>query len=422
MMTAGTRSATPRRASLDIHVYVSLYPSAYKPYYDAQFAEILDQGHDLHIFAHDRISRHHSDLVEAYGLGDRTRYLLADGARPALRLGPVAALKALANPLSGARRVRRSTSRAGGAKAAVKHGIRALVLPRTAPDLCLVHAHETMLLVPWLRDIYPGVPVALYYHGGRPPEAGRLDERKVRRAFEGASTVFTNTMAAREAAIVAGSPPDRTRVVPVGFRLSRFTGFDAREYRPGGRLRLIIVGRLSEGKGVDVAIRALGRLRDLGRGDIVCEIAGGGPERGRLEALAERMGVAASTRFLGSIRHERVLDRLAEADLLLLPSIPTETTSETQGTVLQEALLQGALVAGSRIGGVPESVPPFLHPLLVEPADPVALSDVIMRVAAMDAVELRALAGRGREWVSEHYDNAVIVPRLLREALGGGSG
>ncbi len=404
-------------SSLRIYVFAPSYPSAYKPYYDAQFAEMLDQGHDLTIFARDRISKVHGGLVAAYDLTARTRYLLSDGKRAAVRLVPNLTARATLRPSLTWRRVRQAASRGEGLKNRVQHAIRAAVLPARAPDLCLVHEHETMLMIPWLKDAYPGIPIALYHHGGRPPEAGRLNPRRVRQAFAAASIVFTNTEAARVEAIAIGSPGDATKIVPVGFRLSLFDGTRLPGgYRPGGCLRLVSAGRLSEGKGHAVALLALARLVRDGS-NVHYEIIGTGPMQPELQALVETHGLQSHVTFSGSMAHEALLARLQAADVLILPSIPTATTSETQGAVMQEALLQGCLVSASRLGGIPESLPPFLHELLFEPGDDAGLADRVRSIMDMDDSEICTLAHRGRRWVEGRYDNTVLVPRLINEIL-----
>ena len=131
---------------------------------------MLDEGHRLSIFARDHISRVHGNLVEAYGLRGRTRYLISDGKRAAARLAPLLLARVASTPAVTLRRARTAARWGAGVKSRVQHAVRAAVLPRRAPDLCLVHEHETLLMVPWLREVYPDSPVALYFHGGRPPK------------------------------------------------------------------------------------------------------------------------------------------------------------------------------------------------------------------------------------------------------------
>ena len=75
----------------------------------------------------------------------------------------------LRNPLgriSAATRIIRSSS---SFKRNLINIFRMLQLPLSSPDLCLVHNLNTMRSLTFLRSLYPGVPVALYYHGGELP-------------------------------------------------------------------------------------------------------------------------------------------------------------------------------------------------------------------------------------------------------------
>ncbi|MEZ5362583.1 MAG: glycosyltransferase [Bryobacterales bacterium] len=83
--------------------------------------------------------------------------------------------------------------------------------------------------------------------------------------------------------------------------------------------RLLAVGRLASDKSLDIALRALVLLRIRGH-EATFDIAGDGPERLTLAALAASLGVEAHVRFHGWL-NERDLDELyRNAHLLLAPS------------------------------------------------------------------------------------------------------
>ncbi|MEZ5312234.1 MAG: glycosyltransferase [Thermoanaerobaculia bacterium] len=81
--------------------------------------------------------------------------------------------------------------------------------------------------------------------------------------------------------------------------------------------RLLLVGRLSPQKGVDLLIRALPAILAARPGTRL-EIAGDGPERAALVELAERTGVAPAIAWLGSRRD--VLSLVSGATMLMHPS------------------------------------------------------------------------------------------------------
>jgi hypothetical protein len=84
--------------------------------------------------------------------------------------------------------------------------------------------------------------------------------------------------------------------------------------------RLLSAGRLAPEKGVDIAIRAVALVAAQGRA-VELDIAGGGPERVALEALAEALGIRARVRFHGWLAEPQLDGLYARAHALLAPSL-----------------------------------------------------------------------------------------------------
>ncbi len=119
------------------------------------------------------------------------------------------------------------------------------------------------------------------------------------------------------------------------------------------------MGTLSWEKAPAVAVTAIGLLTDA---HLV--IAGDGPERADLEAIAQRVAPGRVT-FVGSVTDTASL--YAASDLLLLTS-----RTEAMPGVLIEAGMAGLPVVAARVGAVPEIVHDEVTGLLVDsdrPAD-----------------------------------------------------
>ncbi len=138
-----------------------------------------------------------------------------------------------------------------------------------------------------------------------------------------------------------------------------FHGVDEREFRPmdasGLRSELSLegpvvgyVGRLTKKKGVDVLVRAVADLSDPPG----LLIVGSGEEKAALERLAEECGVAGRTRFVTGVTHEQIPLYLNAMDVMVLPSIRTETFNEPFGRVLVEAMACGTPVIGTTCGSM----------------------------------------------------------------------
>lgn len=235
--------------------------------------------------------------------------------------------------------------------------------------------------------VVPGIPHRAHAHGGdvalleRLPGGASLARLVARRARE---IVFASAdLEARFARLLAGAatsarhvvrpaPVDATRFVPVSEQARRDL---RRELGLDGPV-VLGVGRLVPIKGWDLLLRAVGRLPGDHRPQVV--LAGDGPEREALTALAATRGVSA--RFLGYVPPREVAQWMAVADVVVQPSrrLPN---GRAEGTPLavREALACGRPVIASATGGMAALAPTEPGLILVPPDDPGALSAALAR-------------------------------------------
>ncbi|MEZ5261399.1 MAG: glycosyltransferase [Acidimicrobiales bacterium] len=114
---------------------------------------------------------------------------------------------------------------------------------------------------------------------------------------------------------------------------------------PAGTGRALFAGRLVSWKGVALALHALAQPPLLGW---TLDVLGDGPERGRLQQLATRLGVGPRVRFHGMVDRADVLAVMATADALVLPSV-----NDSAGWVVAEAASVGCPVVCLDRGGPP---------------------------------------------------------------------
>jgi glycosyltransferase involved in cell wall biosynthesis len=130
---------------------------------------------------------------------------------------------------------------------------------------------------------------------------------------------------------------------------------------------VLVAGRLSPEKGIDVAIRAVGELDD-----IVLDIAGTGPDEEALRRLAESVAPG-RVRFHGLVDKVEVQRLMLAAAVVVVPS----RWYENQPMVVLEALARGTPVVGSALGGMPELIQPGVTGDLVPANDPRALAEAL---------------------------------------------
>jgi teichuronic acid biosynthesis glycosyltransferase TuaC len=109
---------------------------------------------------------------------------------------------------------------------------------------------------------------------------------------------------------------------------------------------LLSVGYLNPRKGHDLIISALPVMPD-----VRLLIAGSGPDRKKLEALATAAGVADRVTFLGPLPQDTLREYYGAADALVLAS-----SREGWANVLLEAMACGTPVVASNVWGTPEVV------------------------------------------------------------------
>ena len=147
---------------------------------------------------------------------------------------------------------------------------------------------------------------------------------------------------------------------------------------------LLSVCRLDPQKGVDVVVRALPAIRER-HPDAQLVVLGEGPERSRLEGLAEELGVP--LHLLGRVPD--VAAWLGRAEVLVHP-----VRWEGFGLAVLEAMLAGLPVVAAAVSSMPELVSDGETGVLVAPDDPGALAEAVVRVLD-DPAELGP-AGRRR--------------------------
>ncbi|MCC7486320.1 MAG: glycosyltransferase family 4 protein [Burkholderiales bacterium] len=176
-----------------------------------------------------------------------------------------------------------------------------------------------------------------------------LPRRMIRWAAGRAAGLVTVSAALKERLVGLGVDPWRVEVLRNGVDCARFRPIDreaARRELGYARRTLLSVGNLVPLKGHDLVIRCLALVPGC---DLV--VAGEGPERSALEALARDTGVAGRVRFTGALDQDALARHYAAADALVLAS-----SREGWANVLLEAMACGTPVVATRVGGNPEAV------------------------------------------------------------------
>jgi glycosyltransferase involved in cell wall biosynthesis len=248
------------------------------------------------------------------------------------------------------------------------------VLLRARPDIVYVN---TVTLPLWMfLARLRGVPVIGHIH-----EAERDAPGLIRRALAAplllCTSVITNSDHCRD--VVSETYPGlRRRITVVANPIVGPQHPEPARAALVDRVRLVYVGRLSERKGVDIAVRALARYRDAGHAaelHLVGDVFPGYEwYLTRLHDLVHAEDLDSCVYFHGYQRN--VWPFLAAADILLVPSV----LEEGFGNTAVEGTLAARPVVVSDTSGLREASAGFASARRVRPGDATALADAVSRI------------------------------------------
>jgi glycosyltransferase involved in cell wall biosynthesis len=210
--------------------------------------------------------------------------------------------------------------------------------PRTMQAAVYARIRPSTHLVMWAR---------LSEHSERGRPTGRAAVRRL--LLRSADAIIVNGESGATYVHRLGVPRSRIHVVHQVSALSRAAEEEVtNRHRNADETALLFVGRLVMLKGIDLLLRALATTPPKVR----LRIAGDGPERSALEALASSLRL--NVEFLGAVTDEnQLVAEYRAADFLVHPSL-----SEEWGLVIAEALAQGTPVIGSNFA---QAVTELIH-------------------------------------------------------------
>ncbi len=198
-----------------------------------------------------------------------------------------------------------------------------------------------------------------------------------------------------------------TSVIGSGINIQQFLRPSANHKQTANSeiLRLIVVARLVEFKGIEYLIRALPTVQNAVNARL--DIHGDGPMRLQLKKLVKELGLENAIFFHGETPHKQIPSELWKSDIFLLPSI-VDSFGRTEGfgAVILEAMASGLPVIASRVGGIPDIINES-NGILVEPKDVTAIANAIIFLAKNPKARHK-LGLAARDWVVTHFSEDAI--------------
>lgn len=283
-------------------------------------------------------------------------------------------------------------------------------LEQVAPDVVLCWGwgtHIAQLTIAWA--LTRGTPLMLYgdstWQHERRGALGLGRAAVLRLVFRRAHGALSTGTFNREFYIRHGMPPDRISpgVCPADVELYRAASDGSRQ----ASVPLVIgfAGKLIPRKGAHELLSALALLPP---GAWKAEIVGDGPERHRLEALANALGLDGQVRFAGFVNQSEMPAFLAACDVVVVPS-----TVDMRVLVVIETMAAGTPVivsSNTAVWGTGDLVEHGTTGLVYRSGDPGDLAACIRSLIA-DPDRIRSLSEAASAQVDQ-YGPAAFRARL----------
>lgn len=259
----------------------------------------------------------------------------------------------------------------------------------------------------------PGVvevnsPLIVEHQLYRGPVDAALAEERARRVFTAATLVVAVSGSVADwVASIAGGDCDIT-VIPNGVDTERFSS--ALTADRSGTFTVGFSGSLKPWHGVNTLLEAVAILLSQ-EPSYRLLVVGDGPERDRLQAMTEALGIGWATTFTGAVDHADVPGYLSKMDVATAP-YPDLSDFYFSPLKLFEYLATSIPVVASRIGQVAEIIEDGVTGVLGPPGDPRALAEAIASLRR-DPGRRMALGQAGRELVVRRHTWRQVADEIL---------
>lgn len=394
---------------------VSTFPKLSETFILSQITGLLDMGHDVRVFSEYRNTKEqkvHPDVIK-YGLMDRVSYFITP--ENWLKRTASASRIIAANFHKGPIDILKSVNFFSLGKKALSLKVLHLLAPMIGRRFDIIHSHFGIngALAIYLKLMgVPGRYITTFHGYDVNSLPHKAPPGYYKELFSHGDRFTSNTEYTRRRAVALGCDEKKITILPVGLDIGKFR-YIPRDLKPGEPVRLLTIGRLVEKKGHEYALKAIRALKDKGH-NIRYTIAGDGPEKDRLEALSDSLGISKQVEFLYDVHEHEALELYSRSHIFVLPSVTSaDQDREGQALVLQEAQASGMPVVSTLHNGIPEGVLDGVSAFLVPERDPARLAEKIEYLIRNPSTWAE-MGFSGRRFVEKKYD----IRRLNNQLVG----
>ncbi len=278
--------------------------------------------------------------------------------------------------------------------------------------LHVIHAHSALpcghaasllsreLKIPFAVTVHGLDAFSTRQVGGYP---GEWCARVSRSVYRSACSVICVSEKVREQVIEGAGTSVKTAVLYNGVDPQLFSPPDSEPDVPV----ILSVGNLIPIKGHELLLRAFAAIQNQFPG-LSLEVIGDGPERPRLQRLANDLGIAARVHFRGRQSRRQVADVMQRATIFALPS-----RYEGLGCVYLEAMSAGKPVIACLGQGIDEVIESGINGCLIKPDDLQELIDTLTLLLQQPGAR-RKMGDAARRTILQSYTLGEQAARLFR--------
>lgn len=216
-----------------------------------------------------------------------------------------------------------------------------------------------------------------------------------RMLFQEADLILALGPYMRSELIALGCPEKKVLVHHLGIAVDRIH-FEKRTVRKGESVKFLIASSFVEKKGIDIAIRALSRLKN----DYVfsLDIIGDGPLKNKILKEIEEGGISGRVTLHGYKPYDFFIDLAHRCDIFIQASRTTaQNNKEGTPMAIVDAMAAGMTIVATRHSDIPEIVPHGECGLLAEENDVDGLEHSLRQMLDQpEKIEVFSLQGRQR--------------------------
>jgi len=392
------------------------FPVASETFVLNQVTHFIDAGYEVEIisvFPGDLVNRHAA--FDEYGLAAKTHYLL-----PEEKISIVDKLnqriKLVLPKVTKPSLLRSLNVRRYGAQSSklLLPSIVANAKQTFTADVFLVHFGYAGALANKLREL--GVlkgKQATVFHGADISRRHILEEHKLDyvNLFRQSELMLPISNLWKNKLIEMGCPPEKIHVTRMGIEPEKFNFQPRQAFQTP--LRIVSVARLTEKKGLDVAVKASAILKQRG-GQFQYTIIGNGDQDEMMRDFIAREGMEDCVSMPGFKPQEEIRRALSEADIFLLPS-KTAADGDMEGipVALMEAMAVGLPVVSTFHSGIPELIENNVSGWLVEEDDPEALAETLLKLSQGE-VDVAPVVAAARHKVETEFNQHIAYGELAQ--------